>query len=248
MELSWGQWHWFDLVLLLIILRGGYRGFQLGFARAFLGLAGLLVAFPVAGLLTPTVADFLDRQWQAAERVASFLSERITLPAGLAAVDLRSVSVTELLERLQDMKLPPAYVDALAELFDKLVIAATAQGAETVGEFLFVAMGAILVNTFVFIILFSAIRGLFDFAARGLSRRVGLGVIGFMNRTAGFAFSAITTTLGIMIVLGLISPLLSLNWLAFLNNIVSQSMLAGGLLRVFYLVSPWIIRSGRLGG
>jgi len=243
LDLVWTQLSWLDYVLLILIALGAYRGFRSGFVRAFLGLVALVVAFPLAGILTPSVSDFLQRQWAVAERMAAFLSEHIALPASLGSMELTDpVSVTQLIETLSAQHLPEPYLDTLGSVFGDLTSAAISYGAQTVGDFVFCAMALILLNTLVFLVLFSIIRGIINLIAAGSTRRMGLGFIGFSNRMAGLVFGVATVTAGIAVFLGLVAPFLGLSSLTWFAQSVSASVIGRGLLRAFYLVSPWIVQ------
>lgn len=246
MELAFEHTNWLDVVFILIIVWGGLRGYHRGLARTLLSLTGLVIAFPAAGLLTPQAAAYVNDSWQATPSVAEFLERHVALPAGLSSAPISTIVAEDVVDKLRVFQLPEGYIGTVGKVVSELGAAASTHGVQTIGEFVFFGMAAILVNTLLFILLFALVRGLFALLTAGMAEKAGLGMIGVLNRLAGMATGMALTSAVLMTVLGVVSSLLSIGLLRPIAELVSNSMIAQRLLNLFYLVTPWIRHTGEL--
>lgn len=231
--------NWLDWLMAFILLWGSIRGLARGFMLALFGIASYVLALAAAIVFTSRVTALVNNVWHLEASVAAFLNRTIRLPRTISAVDLATVPLNEVTARVRELALPAAYKDALMEKITRALALAAGPGDLTLGSFLYEAMAEIIVSTLVFVVLFSLTRGTIILIGRMAHNLMRPGILSWVNRLAGLTLGLVQGGLFLAVLLGIITPLLSLPALGFLADTIEASRLAGFFIDGFYLLNPW---------
>lgn len=232
------------MIILLFIAWGALSGLRVGLARSLTSLAGLLAGWAVAALLTGQAVALADARWGVVDSLAGSLEQ--ILPASTGGIPLVDAYRDQLVPRLGGELAARPDVDpgadpAAAPTTGPAVPAAAGQPIHQL-----LAWG--IASALAFVLLFAVTRLVFTLLGHLLHITFDSAPLRPLNRVLGAAFTAVRNGLIAALVLGLLAPALVIGPLAGLHGLIDASAYAPLLLRVFYMVNPWIFGAPPGGG
>ncbi|HEX6989903.1 MAG TPA: CvpA family protein [Bacillota bacterium] len=225
------------MIILLFIAWGALSGLRLGLARAVTSLAGFLAGWAVAALLTGQVLAAADAQWGIIDSLAGSFQQM--MPPQASDIPVVEAYREQLASRLGGQlalgpRPEPDGGAAVAPIADPSVAAVAGEPFPRL-----LAWG--VAGALTFALLFAATRIAFALVGRLLHSAFDAGPLRLLNRLAGAVFGTVRNLLVASVVLGLLAPAAVIGSLAGFGGLMDGSAYAPLLLRVFYMVSPWML-------
>jgi uncharacterized membrane protein required for colicin V production len=221
-----------DYAILAILVVAVAIGWARGLVELLTGFVVFFVAATVAGRYADQVVGWLNRLWGVRERLAGVLARRINLPPDAYRIHTDGISWQKALEWLQFVPLPQPYKLVLAQ---RIATWSTTAGHKTVAEFIVQQLAAGVLHALVFLLLILVIGWLLSLLGRLVSDQVKeLPLVGPTNRLLGAAVSVAETAVGIAIVIGLLTPVLSMYGMPQFGTAVGTAHLTPYFLSVFH--------------
>ena len=232
-----------DAIILLVMALGLIRGFRTGFIRVILGLAGFVLGFWGAATWATSVVQFSERWFRMVTAISSVMRKYIEIPAEVALMPVKSLGVSDIMNRLLTLPLPADLKSSVARYLTSLLYNIDTVSTSTVGDFLYKAFASLCLHAIAFILILCVVRGIAVVMADVLAQTIASGTGGALtNRLLG-GFIGMTQAVAVMVAfVGLASPLANLSGSANLANLFSKSIIAPVLSRAFM----WAINT--LGG
>ncbi|HEX6989467.1 MAG TPA: CvpA family protein [Bacillota bacterium] len=218
----------------MFIAWGALSGLRLGLARSVTSLAGFLAGWAVAALLTGQVLAAADAQWGIIDSLAGSFQQM--MPPQASDIPVVEAYREQLASRLGG-QLPQPGPDrgaAVAPIADPSVAAVAGEPFPRL-----LAWG--VAGALTFALLFAATRVAFVLVGRLLHSAFDAGPLRLLNRLAGAVFGTVRNLLVAALVLGLLAPAAVIGSLAGFGGLMDTSAYAPMLLRLFYMVSPWML-------
>ncbi|MHB1125597.1 MAG: CvpA family protein [Bacillota bacterium] len=228
--------NYIDILILIIIALGAFKGYRRGLIVTLGGLAGYAASLVVAVMYAPALGKALTDRFHWTDRVALFLQDKLPIPQAVSSIRLNGESGAVTNDVISSMGLPAPLMERLQQML-------STGEYSTVGQALTHLLANYLIQGVAFLLLACAaaliIRALVRMVAGGLRRSF----LGTVDRFGGFVLGIITPVLSLSIMLGLIMPMIAVSsrlpgttavgFLQQLNN----SMLVLYLQQVFHLLS-----------
>ncbi|MGI6163995.1 MAG: CvpA family protein [Bacillota bacterium] len=221
-----------DIIIGCFLALGFIKGFLTGFWASVLGLAGTVVGFLGAYFFTGPVVNYLEHSAGWVSHISEWWKDVfILLPSYAKPYDPNSVA-----EFFQGIDSTPWLRPISALLKDYfLEIEVLAGPGATWGRMLALLLAQIVVASVVFFVLLSLIRIAWSFFARTLSFATSLS---FAQRFLGGLLQLGLSVVWLSLVVGSLYPLIGLESLGQVRDIVSSSQMVAVLLGVYKVLLP----------
>lgn len=240
---SWfRQFNWLDLVLVLVILYGIYRGLRAGFIRMILGLVGVALGFWGAATWSPALVAWSENKFRWVSSFSLVTRKHISIPLEVATKPLKDLDPSEMVQTVLSLPLPQELKAATARYISNLGMSMGASGASTVGEYLYRTLASLCLHAAAFILIFFVVRGIAALMSEVLTRTLAGGIAGsFINRLLGASAGFLQTTIVLVAMCGLLTPILNMSAFS-IGKTFAESRIVPILSRTFM----WAV--GRFGG
>jgi uncharacterized membrane protein required for colicin V production len=236
------QFNWLDVVLVLVVLYGIYRGFRAGFIRMILGLAGVALGFWGAATWSPALVAYSENKFRWVTSFSLVTRKYISIPLEVATKPLKDLNPAELVRTVLSLPIPDELKATTARYISNLSMSMGASGASTVGEYLYRALASLCLHAAAFIFLFFLVRGIAALMSEVLTRTLAGGMAGsFINRALGASAGLLQTTIVLVALFGLLAPILNMSAFS-LGKTLAESRIVPVLSRTFM----WAV--ARFGG
>ncbi len=225
-----------DLLLIVIIGFGAFKGFRQGLIYSLGGLFGWVISLVFAGMYSKNLKTFLDNNYQFTYKLGEWFKDHMALPN----LPLDSgASVSEIQQAVNNLTLPQFLKNNLTE--EVIMLNATGNGPESLGQVLGCGLAGILVKGIAFLILFFLISIFIKIILKIISKGLNATFLGGFNRLGGLITGTGINSCILSIVIGVLYPLLT----AGVNNPISReiqtSFLIPVLLNIFAVLSTHIL-------
>jgi len=240
---SWlRQFNWLDVVLLLIMLYGIYRGLRAGFIRMILGLAGYALGFWGAATWSPALVSYSENKFRWVSSFSMVTRKYISIPIEVATKPLKDLDASQLVQTVLSLPLPQELKEFMARHISNLGMSMGASGASTVGEYLYRTLASLCLHAAAFVFIFFVVRGIAGLMSEVLTRTLAGGLAGSsINRFLGAGAGFLQTTIVLVAVFGLLTPIMNMGAFS-LGKTLAESRIVPVLSRTFM----WAV--SRFGG
>lgn len=217
-----------DLGILVWLAMGAWKGLRAGLFRSGARLAGFFLAVALAARFSAPLGALLAERTELDESLRAILQRAGLVPreAALQPADTAAQAMQEMLSKVH---LPAGWV------------AAQAQPASTLEDYLYGLLSGILLNALAFLLIMLAVSVLANALGRLLHGTVGrLPVVGAMDRAGGTLLGLAEHGVWALVVVGGLVPLLQLLPVPAIAGWLSGSILAGPLARGYQALSSLI--------
>ncbi|GEM_PF-5047901 len=228
--------NWLDILIIIIIGLGAFKGFVRGLIGSFFGLAAFIASWGLAAFYTSDVVQFLKENTNWSEKIVDKVEGIVPMPQGIGEASWDSLDVVG--DSIWQLPLPQAFKESLISNLEEASTSAIANTTATVGQYLNEVLADFMLFALVFIGILIGVRLLLNLLARFI-RGWLVGGAALLDRLAGLAFGGLEAVLILTIVFGLITPFLGMPMFETLKTAVNASDYAQYLIKIFYLISPW---------
>ncbi len=200
-----GGVNWADLVALMVLGWGAFRGFQQGFLRTFLLAAGYLGAAALAARYSFPVVERLDQKAGLVTSLRELLERYLPLPASLQVQGITPAQFTDPTPWLNRLPLPPAFMEWVGRYAASAghLLPGGITGARTVYHLL----ATWVLGSLAFLLMFWAGRVMVNLLVGVLGRAVRLTPLGALDRGAGLLAGLLYSGAILAVAFGLLAPL-----------------------------------------
>jgi uncharacterized membrane protein required for colicin V production len=195
--------NYLDLLLLLLLALGAWRGYRLGFVNLAAGWLSYLVAGLVAALYARPLAAALDQAWHLTSRWGSSLAPLLPLPRPVLSQPLDLAAIGQVKILLNGLPLPGMIKQDLLEGLVKAP--GYTVGRALAGQLVFLALEIITL-----VVLFYASLFLLRRLARWGTTGINVTPAGLLNRVMGLALGVLGQMFWLALVVGSLRSLLAL--------------------------------------
>ena len=226
-----------DWIVILFLVVGALVGFQKGLSRVFMGLTGTVIAIIVAIIYRQEMARALDQRFSMQSSLAERVSQYIALPDQIVGYPLAEIPAAQLQVILDGLYLPAALKGALLTSIQTLSTDNISTSLHTVGDYIFYAVGGMLLGVIAFALIVLAVKIGILLAGLLLEKAALRGSPG-VNRLGGALVGFTEHLLIATVFLGVISPFLTMEALTPVASAIDTSIIANLLLNLFNVLSP----------
>jgi len=195
--------NYLDLLLLIILAWGAWRGYRLGFVNLVTGWVSYLVAGLVALIYARPLVDVVDQAWHLSRRWGEGLIPLIPLPGPVLSQPQGTEAARQLEVLLNGMPLPGLLKQSLLEVPGKIPIGTLGQALA--GQIVFLGLELIAL-----VILFYGCLFLLRRLVRWSTHGIHMSPLGLLSRVLGLTLSLLGQAFWLALLVGLLRSLLAL--------------------------------------
>lgn len=220
-----------DYVIISVLLVALAIGWAQGLVEVLTGFLVFIVATFVAGRYSGMVGMWLNRGWNAQDKLAAIIERRITLPSEAYKVPASAIPWEKSLDWLNGIPVPAAYREALAQRISDWSQTA---GNQTAAEFIIQQLAAGVMSAVVFVVLTMVVSWLLALLARLISDQIKeIPLVGTVNRLLGSVAVSFQAAVIVALLIGLVVPVVSMYWAPRLGSAVEHAQLTPSFLIFF---------------
>lgn len=224
-----------DIIIVIIIALGAFKGFKRGLINTLGGLFGWAVALVLAVIYNTNFKSFLDQQFGLTAKLGDWLGERFPLPAG---VDEASSSAADIELVVESLPMPAFMQDILSDKATSL--SAQESGPESLSMVFGHGIAEMLVIGLSFLLLFFIISFIIKILLKIVSKGVGVTPLRGINRIGGFIVGAGLYSFILAVVIGVIYPFLAATD-TFVSEQIKTSTAVDLLMNIYGQISSYIL-------
>ncbi|AKX92951.1 hypothetical protein MTHERMOG20_12600 [Moorella thermoacetica] len=194
--------NYLDLILLIILARGAWRGYRLGLVNLLAGWISYLVAGLVSAIYSRPLAEIVNQTWHLTGRWGGELASRLPLPGAVLNQPLSTPAIRQTESFLSGLPLPGPVQQNLLGALDR------ASGG-TVGQVLAGQIAFLGLELLILVVLF---YGSF-FLLRHIARRFSPGTRGTVemaDRGLGLLLGVLGPAFGLALAIGILRSLFTI--------------------------------------
>lgn len=228
-----------DMLIIIVCLLGAWKGYRTGLLRNLIHLVALVAALVCGVLFSRPIAEFLEQQFHLQSSISAQTSaavaQVITVPAGMPDASAVTNPLSEAIQQLRQLSLPPATIQFLEEQLQNLADI-------TLGDFVGNTAGLIgdmlanmLVNAFVFALIMVVVNiaaNLVVWLLRDVLHVVG----GGLDSMGGMCLGLLQALLIVSLVLAVAIPFFTWQSNSHYAMLLQNSFLANGIIEGFYRI------------
>ncbi|QGP92115.1 Colicin V production protein [Neomoorella glycerini] len=195
--------NYLDLLLLLLLALGAWRGYRLGFVNLVAGWISYLVAGLAAALYARPLAAALDQAWHLTSRWGNGLAPLLPLPRPVLSQPLGTAATRQLEILLNGTPLPGMIKQSLLEGLEK--VSGGTVGQVLAGQLVFLGLELITL-----VVLFYGSLFLLRRLARWGTMGINMAPAGLVNRGLGLALGLLGQVFWLALLVGMLRSLLAL--------------------------------------
>lgn len=192
-----------DIVLIVLLLLGGFIGYKRGFVKVVIKLATFILAIVLGFLLQPSVADFIGESLGFSNTISTAIEDKLSEVSDNDGE--KEINIPVLEKTLKEIE--KVSQDKKAETISNW--------SEKISDF--------VIKGISFIAIFLVVSILMGIIALILDTVVQLPVLKTLNGTIGAGIEVVLVLLGVLVVLAIISFLSPLDMLNVANNYINES-------------------------
>lgn len=235
--------NWLTLVLGVLLIGALFSGYGRGLIGMVVGLVGYVIAMFVAGRYATTVRDWMQNTWHTTDRLAHWLQTKALLPPELNQIPASALTYDRLLQILKAVPLPESYKEALARS-----LVQHPPAGMSVAQYLLHRLAEGMMEAICFVLVAAVVSWVLFWVAGRLNLTLNrIPVVGGANHLAGAAVGGIFMAVTLSVILGYLTPFLSMQTFSGLAGAVQASPLAQWLIGLYPLIShiiagrPWLL-------
>lgn len=225
-----------DLVLIIILALGAFKGYRRGFIYTLGGLFGWIVSLVIAMMYSSNLKIFFDEKLMLSNKLGEWLGEHLPLPDFAQSA---GSSVSEVQQSINNMPLPGFMKESLTE--QVIILNATGDGSASLAQVVGYGLADIIVKGIAFLILFFIVSFIIKLLIMLFSRGVNATVFGGVNRLGGLIMGTVINACIMAVVVGVLYPLLTVGMPANpVGQEIETSFLTPILLNIFAVISSHV--------
>lgn len=223
-----------DIVIILLIALGAYRGYKRGLLNALGGLFGWVISLIVAFTFNSNFKAFLDKQFNLTPSVGSWMGDKFPLPAGFEETNSSPQEIQQVVEALP----MPAFMQDI--MVENIAVMGEQEGApENLSHIFGYGIAEMLIAGLAFLLLFFLVSLIIKFILGFLTKGLSLTPLGGLNRLGGLVIGGAVYSLILAIIAGVIYPYLMTTDTA-LSSQIKASGAVNFLINIFGQISSFI--------
>lgn len=195
--------NYLDLILLIILARGAWRGYRLGLVNLLAGWLSYLVAGLVAATYSRPLAEIVNQTWHLTGRWGGGLASHLPLPGTILNQPLSTPAIRQTERFLSGLPLPGPVQQNLVGALDRA-------SAGTVGQALAGQIAFLGLEVLILVTLFYGSFFFLRHIARRFSPGTTRGTMGMADRGLGLLLGALGSAFGLALAIGLMRSLLAI--------------------------------------
>lgn len=200
-----------DWAILAILVLGFLRGFRQGFIRLLFGVAGFALGFLGAVKWATSLVHLSEKWFRLVSTTMGFIKGRISIPAEVALLPLRSLDTADIIRRLLRLPLSPELKDSVSQYLASLLFDMDTVANSAAGDFLYRAIASLLVHALAFVLVLWLIRTITAVVADILVQAMAShGSRALTDRLFGGALGSVQTAALLAAMVGLLNPVAGL--------------------------------------
>lgn len=199
--------NWLDILFGVILVFFALDGLRKGLVATIFSLTGSIASICIAAYYHPDVANYLDLNYNMLNKIQEVVYGKVKLPVEAAGLQLTNTTQEAIEQLLINMQLPLPIRNVIMENSQNLS-EFTAQGVETIGQYLSLVISQALLTAISFILILCAVKLLFLIILFILNKLIDSGYMGFSNRMLGICAGLAQGILASMILLTFVVPIL----------------------------------------
>ena len=230
----------FDVIIGVIVIWGSYRGFKSGLIKSLGGMLGWIGSIMVALSFSQTLANYLDKRFDAVVTLGEFIIRFIPLPSFSFEADNISMAIVN--AGVQEMALPDFLKRSLSENISQLLVSGDFFDV-SLSDLIAYGLAGLFLNSISFLILFVATGIIIKIGVSLLSGISAVTPLEPVNKFSGAALGFVMNMLVVTVIIGLLSPLVILLGAqnAAIATVIYSSFLFPYLLELFVLIGEYIL-------
>ncbi len=197
-----------DLVIIVALVVGAINGYRKGLLGSLCGLVANLLGLFVAIKYYPELSGWFNQQFSLGLKISQFFKAHVLLPPAVSTLQLTKIPLPDLIKQLESMALPPEIRVHLVEYLQKWWT--SLNSFNNLGELIHYLVAIALINGLAFFLIWFVVDKAAILLAQWLTRYTQNSLWGDLNRLSGTIIGLALRALSLTIILGIISPLLSL--------------------------------------
>lgn len=229
----------FDIILIILLLWGAYKGFRRGFIGSLGGILSWIISLTVALSYNRTFAEYLDKQYGLSVNLGQWIAKIMPLPNLSFKADTVNLAIAS--AGVQEMALPDFLKKILLDHIEQ-ILETTQAIPVSLSEIIGMGLAGMFIKGLSFLILFILTGLLVKFIIHLLNNFFGLTFLGPINRLFGMFLGLIINGLIITLVLGILSPMIFTSGQggSTVSAIIHSSLLFNYSLDLFTVISDYV--------
>lgn len=203
-----------DFIIIIFLLLGVFNGYTKGLIVSLAGLVGNVIGLICAAKYYKDLGTWANTEFSLAIKIQHFLQDNLVLPQAVFQFNLDKTPLPDLIKNLDNISVPDTLKENLAIYIKELQIGMNNISGIKLGEIVHQYLASALVSIIAFVVIWLIIANCIMLVAavyRGLTKRT---ILGSLDRLGGAVMGGLVSALIITILIGLISPLLTVSELA----------------------------------
>lgn len=203
-----------DFIIIIFLLLGVYNGYTKGLAVSLAGLLGNVIGLICASKFYRDLGLWVNTEYSLSTKIQEFLQENLVLPQAVFQFNLDKTPLPDLIRQLDNVSLPETLRDNLTIYIKELQMSMNSISGIKLGEIVHQYLASALVSIMAFVLIWLLTANVIMLIASIYRSFTKSTIIGSLDRLGGALMGGFVSALIITILIGLISPLLTVSELA----------------------------------
>ncbi len=216
-----------DIIFVVILAYGAYRGYQKGLFATVSRVAGYLAALVGAVLLYQPLALFLGNEMRFREALSPWIAETMAIPAASFQTEINDVAFDKAKAILEGYRMPEVFNSLMEEIISKISEVPSA-GINSLGEGITYTVSGYILNAVSFVLIYILLSVLFRIIIPKVFTSVNPKPVTFLDKICGSVLGMGGGMLTVSAIIILLTPLASMGAMKG-NDSPLANMMAGSI-------------------